>query len=400
MAFPVKYFTHAMAGVTDLTAASYGIAGDLMALFKQLLIDGFNTTVPTGMTYAAGEITVEFGVAHGYIAWQIIETSGADQSEYNGQFRVTAISATALTMAAVNGTPIPTATTATAFSCYCPPADGWEILYEVGTPTFEIHFGRTDPNATQYKYLLYNDKDWSTVLTYGNWLAKAVVVENYVDNLTFDIKNTYYIAASCAYSDTGADWLFLADKFQWYFTPRYAQNEGNYSTYTFGDINSVVKDDTGHCIFNGTLNAGGTVRWNNEGSNGHVIWTLWKNTTNKQMMTDYSGNSASVTWQMQGIHTYSANTFTYPNPASHGLHVYAGPILVCNGTTVRGHMPGLMQPLHRNNIFHQQVIDQLPGLEGVPVIFWHSSYNAGNNGDTYKRLTAWRIDDWQRDVDL
>jgi hypothetical protein len=400
MTFPVKWHSSEMGDHPDITEFT---PGGLFNVLKGCLILGFNTQVPTGMTYDGGadEITVEFGVAHGYIAFQIIDISGADQAAYTGEFRVKAISATAITVWPHNGTPAGAATTATAFSCYCPPVDGWEVLYEVGTPTFELHLGRTDPNATQYKFLLYNDMTYDTSAgANGSFIAKVSSVENYVDNLTFDIKHTAYWAAGYRYSDTGEEWMLCGDKYQFYWTNKYAQNEGNYSTYTFGDINSVVKDDTGHCIINGCQSNGSDGRWNNEGYRSHVSWTQWKESVRKYMMTDYSGQSAIVTWQMQGIHTYSANTFTYPNPASHGFHVFAGPILCNNGTTVRGHMPGLMQPLHRNDMWHRKIVDQLPGLEGVPVIFWQSSYSSQNDAGVYRRLTCWRLDDWQRDVDL
>jgi hypothetical protein len=394
MTYPVKWFKQNMLDIADLTEFS---PGGLFNVLKACLIDGFNTQVPTGMTWANGEITIEFGVAHGYVKHQIIKTSGADQAVYNGEFRVKAISATALTVPPHNGTPAGDATTATAYSCFVPPIDGWSVLYEVGDPTYELHLHRDNVNATAYDLVVYNDQDYMDNTTYGNFTAQLNVVENWVDNLTFDIVRTVIWPAGYRYADGGANWIILGDQFQFYWTNKYAQNAGNYSTYTFGDINSIVKGDTGHCLINGCTGVGATARWNNNSYNAHVPWTIWKDTYGKHMMTDYSGLPPTVTWNMQGMHTHSGNTFTYPNTADNGFHVFAGPILVCNGTNVRGHMPGLMQPMHRNDIWHHKILDQLPGLEGVPVLFSHSSYSVENDW-SYRRLTCWRLDDWSRGV--
>jgi hypothetical protein len=397
MTYPVKWFKENMLDIADLTEFS---PGGLFNVLKACLIDGFNTQVPTGMTWANGEITIEFGVAHGYVKHQIIKTSGADQAVYNGEFRVKAISATAVTVPPHNGTPAGDATTATAYSCFCPPIDGWEIIHDVGDPTYELHLGRTDPNATSYKLLVYNDVSYDTnPEVEGQFLAKMVVVDNWTDSSTFDIISTRYWPAGYRYADK-QEYLILGDKYMFVFVNKYGNNEGNTSTYVFGDINSVVKGDVGHCIINGCNPASTSSRWDSESYYAHTTWTMWNNITYERMMTDYTGNQGTVTWQMAGMDSHSANTFSYPNPGTHGFHVFAGPIFVRNGSAVRGHMPGLMQPMHRNDAWHRKVVDTLPGLEGVPVIFWNSSHHINNDYATYKRLTCWRMDDWARDVDL
>lgn len=87
--YPVKWYSRAMAG-----APSYVVdqPGSTIELLQALLVDGFNPREPDTLTYdaATGEGVLLFSAgSHGYVAHQIIEISGAEPAEYNGQWRVT-----------------------------------------------------------------------------------------------------------------------------------------------------------------------------------------------------------------------------------------------------------------------------------------------------------------------
>jgi len=393
MPYPVKWYTYDFAGVPDLGAP---VAGGLIGILKACLVDGFNDQVPTTMTFAGDEITIDFGApGHGFLWAQIVEVTGADQSEYNGEHRVSEVSTNWIKVKPESTPGVGTATTASAFGCRTPPVGGWSTLY-YDAPTHNIIFGRTDAASTEYKLRIYNDQSYDTSGgLYGCYHAKIEILEDYVDDLTHTIHSTRYWPAAYTYSDVGAYWSIFADKLMFYWNNRYAQNEGNDSCLMFGDINSVIPYDTGHCITNQIINTGTSARWENEGYDAHFPFAQHKLTSYRYMMKDYSQGGAT-SWSTQGPDTYMANSISYPNPGTNGFFIWKGPMPLLEGTTiVRGYLPGVMQPLHRNSYYWNRVIDQFPGLEGVPAICWPTSCSTKNDRGAYGRMCAWRLDDWR-----
>jgi hypothetical protein len=98
--FPVKWFTNSQGGAPTLEQYS---VGSLISVLRACLVDGYNLTAVPTMTYDGGSnsVTADFGVSHGFVKHQVIEITGADQSEYNGQFRVTVAGGTSLSFTPV-----------------------------------------------------------------------------------------------------------------------------------------------------------------------------------------------------------------------------------------------------------------------------------------------------------
>ncbi|MBB3192041.1 hypothetical protein [Halomonas cerina] len=85
--FPVKWYSHDMEGAPVLMSLELGT---VKALLQTILVTGFNQKTVDTLTYDAesGEATAEVSAGHGYSPYQIVEIAGADQSDYNGQWRV------------------------------------------------------------------------------------------------------------------------------------------------------------------------------------------------------------------------------------------------------------------------------------------------------------------------
>ena len=80
----VKYFSSGMTGAPQI-ANNWG---DLVTMLDACLINGFALKAIDTLTFADGIATATFSSGHAYQPFQVIEIAGAEQTEYNGQFRV------------------------------------------------------------------------------------------------------------------------------------------------------------------------------------------------------------------------------------------------------------------------------------------------------------------------
>lgn len=84
--------------------------GVLVSMLDACLINGFNTQTATSVTRSGSTVTMTFsGGGHGFVQHQVILVSGAVESEYNGEHRVTAVTGTTVTFT-ITGTPSSPAT--------------------------------------------------------------------------------------------------------------------------------------------------------------------------------------------------------------------------------------------------------------------------------------------------
>ncbi len=112
MTFPVKWYSSAMEGAPLLSSGVAGAAhttnpGSLIALLKAVLVTGFGIKSVSSLVYssAAQTITATVSAGHKYLVDQVIELSGANESGFNGEFRVLSVTSTTVVMGLDNGTP-------------------------------------------------------------------------------------------------------------------------------------------------------------------------------------------------------------------------------------------------------------------------------------------------------
>jgi hypothetical protein len=107
----VKYFNSGMTGAPQI-ANNWG---DLVTMLDACLVNGFALKAIDTLTFADGIATATISTGHAYRPFQVVEIAGAEQPEYNGQFRVLTTTMTTFTYA-VTGTPVSPATTTTSLS--------------------------------------------------------------------------------------------------------------------------------------------------------------------------------------------------------------------------------------------------------------------------------------------
>lgn len=159
MAYPVKFFHSGMAGAPVLS----NNWGDLIGVLDACLVTGFNLKAVDSITSAAGVATVTVSAGHGYKVDQVVSITGCEQSAYNGEQRVTGITASTFTFDVV-GTPDSPATTQTSISCKVAPL-GWEKAF---SGTNKAAYRSTDPASPRH-YLRVDDSMKANTPPYNSY---------------------------------------------------------------------------------------------------------------------------------------------------------------------------------------------------------------------------------------
>lgn len=154
---PVKFYFDTMPGMPQITN-NYG---DMVNMLDVVLANGTALANVTGVTFADGLITVTTAAAHNFVKFQVIELSGANQTDYNGEFRITEIVSATVFKAAI--TVVPSVATATG-----------TLRVRIPPLGFEIAFTGANKRAYRSKNLAgtrpYQPSAWSTsaAKTLGN----------------------------------------------------------------------------------------------------------------------------------------------------------------------------------------------------------------------------------------
>ena len=383
---PVKWFSSDQGGAPVLGDET---AGDFNALLKACLITGYNINTVLEATYDAGtdRARLTFSTAHGYLKHQVIDVSGADQGGYNGQFRVTAIGADWIEYQPDTAPATSPATTATQIESKAAPQGEWEIVDE-DVSNYHLVFRSTDPAAPPHTYMVTNDGS-NFGSEFGN-IATVRILESYTDPVTFDQAAEEYWPASNSRSRL-KDWTLIVDSQALYFMPTYTDFD-RASCLVLGAINSIRPGDAGHSIINGINGTNQDWQYNRYTMTDFA--SLGSN-YRRQIARAYHQLPGAVDWTMHGIDGEMGMSFGYPNPASNGFFVATGKILVKESSSLRGYMPGLLQPLQTDDVYHRTIIDVLPGLDGIPVYLQKVKDNREPLSGSYN-LIAFRLDDWGR----
>lgn len=177
MSYPVKFFHSGMQGAPVLS----NNWGDLIGVLDACLVTGFNLKAVDSITSAAGVATATVSTGHGYKVDQIVFITGCEQTAYNGEQRVTGVTASTFTFAVV-GTPASPATTQTSISAKVAPL-GWEKAF---SGTNKAAYRSTDPASPRH-YLRVDDSMKTQVAPYNaydtSWAkwANVGICENMTD---------------------------------------------------------------------------------------------------------------------------------------------------------------------------------------------------------------------------
>lgn len=253
MTLPVKYYTSTMQGAPQLTNAW----GDLVTMLDAVLVNGFNLKSIASITRIGGVATVGITAGHLFLVDQVVFHAGADQAEYNGEFRVVSVTATTYTVA-VTGTP-------------ATPATGASITTKAAPLGFEQAFTGTNKRAyrsanqaSNRPYLrVDNSLDAAYTTTYAK-KAKVTMAQGMSDIDTFVGARAPYDPAAPTKNEigTGAGATAVDGWYKWYYA--HATFGGSNNNPDNGIIISgnrdwvLVGDDRGFYLFT-DFNPGGNI---------------------------------------------------------------------------------------------------------------------------------------------
>lgn len=361
-------------GMNSSAPALSGQAGTLVDLLDACLKDGFNTKAPTGATQTAGTATLSFGSAHGYNVNDVIALSGANESEWNAEFRVLTVATNSLTFAIASNATTPA--TGTLSSKIAPL--GWTKPYSGTNKAAYL------PAAAYVQcYLRVQDDSSTPTSASGRW-AKARGYETMSDVDTgtglfptaAQSTNGLSILKSDASSSATRAWWLVGDGGMFYFgtfwNSAFPTCAGG---YCFGDINSLRAGDAYSSLLIG--HATDTLP-NYPDAEFHTLGAYNTTQAGKYLARSHTQIGSAVAAGMMGDNGVSLllgySGMAYPHPPDNGL-LFA-PVAVVETSTIRSRaLPGLYQPLHATPLAHLDTVTNLPDFSGRTFQAFDLSYN-------------------------
>lgn len=354
--------------------------GDLTNALDKILVTGFNQQTITSITRSGSTITVTTSAPHGFVVKQIVVVSGADQSEYNDEFKILSITPSSFT-ATVSGTPV-TPATGTMTVKIAPL--GYEILY---TGTNKRAYRSLDPTSTKPILRVDDSLDPVWTSTYSKY-GKVTLAESMSDVDTFLGKRAPYDPAlptkneigtgsgssaingwykwpyarsgSATDGDDGAynrKWKIVGDSKTFYLFLQSGflgsgTDSGGMPMFVFGEFNSFKPSD----IYNWVLTAEDRYYPANNGTGSspdeRTASSTLQNSTGKLLLTDSSGMGLPIPYRMASLgfsetsHVFKSGeaTVPYPNQADGSLLTH--PIYIKESSVgskgIRGAMRGII----------------------------------------------------------
>ena len=370
MTTTVKYFNYAQQGAPSVT----NNWGDLITLLDACLVTGFYSTTISSLTSSGGVASATI-TGHAYVLDQVVLIAGADQAEYNGEHRITAVS-TNLIQFAVTGSPATPATTSSAISCKVAPL-GFEKIYSSGL--YKAVY-RSQNNLSNRPYLRVDNGFYSPWTTTYFKFAKVTMAEGMADVDTFlpggrapfDWTNTTKnegagtfsgVAALCGWfkwyssattntqtTDGGVGakfWAIVGDDRGFYLHIATAAGNNLSCCYAFNDFKSYKNGDAYNTLLSASdyyIPPNGQ-NWQNEFGN---YFGNSADTTGKVLMKDNSHIGDYTTASFVSVNPTNAQIISgytaalpYPNGADFSLVLFPTYIRESSTVSIRGQMPGL-----------------------------------------------------------
>jgi len=212
-----------------------GQAGSLIGLLDACLVNGYNLQSVVSATCSAGVVTLTLNSGHGLQQGKVIRVSGADQADYNGDFKVTASSNTTVQYA-ITGSPVSPAT-GTITAKVAPL--GWS------KPFADTNKAAYQPAAGTQKYIRVDDTSTIYGIAYGletmSGLDTFTPATGYVSG---------YIRKSNVADTTARKWAVIGDaKRVFVVICPFNPNPITGAITFFGDVVRSRIDDAWHFLF-------------------------------------------------------------------------------------------------------------------------------------------------------
>ena len=329
MTIPVKWFHSGMTGAPSPGTAT----GTLISILDACLINGFNTQGIDSLTYDSntGKCTATVNSGHGFEDNQVVLIEGANETEYNGEARVTVVDANTFTYVPATA---PTAATATGtITAKAAPVGGWnKVFSDVNRGVYRSN----DPSSPGY-YLRVDDN----VDVDGGYLD--------VFESMSDIDTGTGIWGSCKWRkgrNSGGigmqEWSLVGDGRAFYFRVRHTSSSyARPKIYFFGDVVSFVPGDVYATAITGT-----TSNLSNTLPDYDGCITDYDNIASGlfRLARNQDGTAVDHPFETYGI----KHSLGYPDSIAAGI-VAAGGIPLIESGGVRGMFPGARMLLSSAN---------------------------------------------------
>lgn len=251
----IKFFVHTNTNAPQLQNAF----GSMINVLDACLVNGFGSQTVSTLTASGTTVTATFASAHNYLRYQVIEITGATQTEYNGKHRIlTVLGAYSITFQLAVAPSVKTATGT--INCLLAPL-GFEKPF---SSTTALGGGRAayrskNQSLPNRPFLRVVDERISSYSNNYAKYAKVGIVENMTDINTMTGVQAPYINSSPTrnWNPTGSGVNIKNGWAKWYYCSvgEYNADSTDLADYSITAGNwLVVGTDTGFFIMNSVNN--------------------------------------------------------------------------------------------------------------------------------------------------
>lgn len=404
----VKYFSSGMTGAPQI-ANNWG---DLVTMLDACLVNGFALKAIDTLTVADGIATATISSGHAYRPFQVVEIAGAEQPEYNGQFRVLTATMTTFTYA-VTGTPVSPATTAASLSAKVASL-GWEKPF---SSTHKAAYRSKNPQSPQNILLIDNSLKTPNYTTgWAKW-ANVGIVEDLSDidtivgaqapyepnNPTQNWKQVtasqwgwhkWYHARGGQYESAGdsggggRNWVLIGDDRLFFLFCTNAAGYGWYgrNSYCFGDLISFKPGDNYATVLAADDNYSGmSNHWSYPGQYGGYGLVCSLDFSGKLLLRNHTQLGNPVRFGLTSLNTNNGQQICgrgpmpFPNGADYSLWLLPAYVRQEDGH-MRGILPGMLWMPQYLPYSDQTIVDNVVGQAGKRFLLVRTQYSDQTEG--------------------
>jgi hypothetical protein len=380
MTYPVKYFLSDMPNAPRCS----GTNGDLVALLDACLINGFNLLSVQSLNALTNVATAQFSSAHGFVAGQIIAIDGATPAGLNGEKKVIAVPTT--TTLTFDATGINDGAASGSIGCRIAPVGGWEKVY---SGTNKAVYRSTDITSTRL-YLRVDDSGAEP----KNAEVRGYEAMSDVDTGTGPFPTEAQVSAvnhvwrkSSTADTTARAWGLVGDGRCFYLVVKwYSPWPTVGATYAFGDFVDYSPANAYGCFIHAHTAA-------TPANSAVDAFSAINGTNTGYAARSYTQLEGPAILNRRGIGPQTLMGGpgpAYPSIVDNGLSLH-GPIITMEGTTaIRGHLPGVYQPLQYIPLTHGTIVENVDGFPGERCLLLTGGAGTAEGRTAFDITGPWR----------
>ena len=339
---------------TDYGApANTNAIGSVIGILDACLVNGYGAQTPTSVTRSGTTVTVTVPIAHSLKPDTWMRISGANQTEYNGDFFITPLSATSYSYQ-IATTPASPAT-GTIVSKVAPV--DWTKPFTSGS---NIAAYKQGPGSNGM-YLKVDDSALGSASVFPKIYGYELMTGDInttsgafptASQITFQGAANGFHKSTTA---TAQPWIIVASEKCFYAYMSINESYSDRDLHFFGDFPSKKPSDAFNtCLWSDLSNTYGSAGQGSITTNfgiSHIGHYIARNHTQLGGSTPFCKFSPSGQTGL-GL---SGGIPAYPSAIDNALHM--APVVVAEGAGQRGVFPGLWNPLHNKPFIHLDVIN-------------------------------------------